>query len=94
MIGSLQKYTVTLLGQSYTFVSDEAEDSVHTALAFVEQTLKEVVAHTKTVELQKVALLTAITVALQKVKLEENIALQEDQQAKLMSLLTHVDTDF
>lgn len=93
MIGSTLKYKVTLLGQSYTFVSDEAEDTVHAALHLVEATLNEIVTQTSCADKQKVALLTAVNLALKQVHLEHGVALQADQQAKLMSLLTHVDID-
>lgn len=91
MMRAVQKYKVTLLGQPYTFVSDEAEALVQAAIQLLETTVKDVAGQSASGEMHKVALLSALSLALQHVQLQQDVAAHNDQQAKLMSLLTDVD---
>lgn len=93
MMNAVQKYKVTILGQSYTLISDEVEHDIHAATQLVDATLQKLVAQSSTSDVNKLALLTALEIALKQVQLEQSIALQADQQAKLMHLLTDMDVN-
>lgn len=93
MISAVQKYKITILGQSYTLVSDEVEQDIHAATKLVDATLQKLAAQSSTSDVNKLTLLAALEIALKQVQLEHNIALQADQQAKLMHLLTDMDVN-
>jgi cell division protein ZapA (FtsZ GTPase activity inhibitor) len=86
-----QKFNITLLGRSYTIVTDESERDLAMAAQQLDETMKQIVAATSVVDVQKVAVLAALKIALSQVQLEQKIAVQADQQAKLMDLISHVD---
>lgn len=93
MMEAIQKYKITILGQSYNLVSDEAEQDIYAATQLVDVTLQKLIAQSLTGDVNKLTLLTALEIALKQVQLEQSIALQADQQAKLMHLLTDMDVD-
>ena len=63
MIDELQKYKVTVFNESYSLVSDETELHVKKAASMVDAIIKEVVAHSPSIDVKKAAVLAALKLA-------------------------------
>ena len=93
MMDTIHKYKITIGGQSYTIISNEPEHNIQAATQLIDATFKKLAAQSSTSDVTKLIVLTALEVALKQVQLEQNIALQADQQAKLMHLLTDMEVE-
>ena len=63
MTNEAKKFTVTILGQTYTIVSDEAEEQVLQAAALVDTSMQEIVKKANSLDSQKIAVLVALKYA-------------------------------
>jgi cell division protein ZapA (FtsZ GTPase activity inhibitor) len=61
----VKKYTITVFGDSYTVVSDESEERILNAALLVDRLMKEIASKASDMPSQKVAILTALKIALQ-----------------------------
>lgn len=93
MMPVTQKFNITLLGRSYTIVTDESENDLAMAAVRLDEIMKAIAAATTVLDVQKVAVLAALKISLGAVQLEQQIAQQADQQAKLMNLISDVELD-
>lgn len=87
-----QKYKVSILGQTYTLVSDESEGTLLSAAKKVDTLMKDLVPQGAEVDVTKVAVLTALQLALQTLQLEQQVAEQTASHMRLMNLLASADT--
>jgi len=61
----VKKYSLTVFNDSYVIVSDEPEQRVISAACYVDQLMHEIAAKAPEMPLQKVAVLTAMKIALE-----------------------------
>ncbi len=74
---SVQKYKVSLFGEAYALVSDEAESDLVASAHLVDTLMKEVAQKTHCNDVKQLAILVALHLAQQKI----------NDQSKLMSLI-------
>lgn len=86
-----QKYKITVLGQSYTVVSDEAESVLLAAAKTVDVMMREVAPHALEADVAKVAVLTALRLALKNAELEQQLAEHMASHTRLINLLNHAE---
>lgn len=84
MIREPQKFTVTMVGRSYTLISDEDEREILEAVKLVDSTLKEILVESSTVDMHRAATLAALKIALL-------LVAHKSEQEKIMSLISHAD---
>jgi cell division protein ZapA (FtsZ GTPase activity inhibitor) len=70
MVNEAKKYTVTILGTSYTLRSDESEQHVFHAGALVDSLVNEIVAKADKLEDKQIAVLAALKLASKLLHLE------------------------
>lgn len=88
---TVSKYKISLMGNTYTLISDEPEADILAATQLVENTMKTILAASPAIDMQKAHALAAIKLALSYVQLEQQATMSADQQAKLMDLFAHVE---
>lgn len=64
----VKKYTVSILGENYSLLSDEASDTVLRAAHVVDSCMQEILAKSPSLDKAKVAVLTALRLALENEK--------------------------
>jgi len=85
-----RKYQVALSGQTYTLLSDEPEADVLSAIQLAQETLKQLT-EAGVVEPQRLALLAAVQLALNKVQLDHKLTAHLNSEARLMKLFAQVE---
>jgi len=75
-----KRYTVQILGDEYTLVSDEAEAHVAQAAATVDELMRQLAESLQNVDPKKIAILTALRLASELLLAQES--LQEIEQKK------------
>lgn len=63
MINKKKSYKVTIFGEMYTLISDEAEEQVVKSAALVDTLMKEIAGSSKISDAKKVAVLAAMRIA-------------------------------
>lgn len=87
---SLKKHTLTIAGEAYALVSDEADSVVQTAALEVNALIQQLRATYLSVPAHKIATLAALTYALRVCRSEKASA---DVQQRIVSLLQEIDRE-
>lgn len=80
MSNEAKKYTFTILGQTYTVITDETEEHVLRAVSLINSSMKEIAEKGKSLDMRQVAVLVALQYAsklLVKETMLENITKSE-----------------
>jgi cell division protein ZapA (FtsZ GTPase activity inhibitor) len=85
-----KKYTLTILGQAYTVITDEPELLVVNAARLLDSLMKEIAQKAKNIDGQKVAVLAALQCAS---KLLACQALQENVSKRELELILAIDRE-
>lgn len=87
----VKKYSVSILNENYTIVSDESEISVHQATQCLNQILNEIVAKAPHLDAKKVAVFAAFKLAMAKISsiqeresIERTVAQLSEQAARAL----------
>jgi len=86
----LKKHTLTIGGEAYALVSDEAEAVVQTAAVEVNALIQQLRATYLSVPAHKIATLAALTYAL---KMQRSEGVAEKYQQRIFSLLREIDRE-
>ncbi|MEX0940659.1 MAG: cell division protein ZapA [Candidatus Babeliales bacterium] len=63
MVNEAKKYSVTILGNSYTIRSDESEEHILQSAVLIESYIKEITSKTRSIEQKTVIILVALQLA-------------------------------
>ena len=91
MNGEKKKYTMTIFGDQYVLVSDEAQEHVMKITMFVDSLMQEIAQATKLSDAKKVAVLAALQIA------DKFIALEAEAEKKKLwqeRLISQIDQEF
>ncbi len=89
MSDTKKKFTVTILGQEYTIVSDEAEQQVLQAAALINTWMQEIVQKSQGIDPKKVAVLVALQCANRLLEVESHLKTFSKREQQLISLIDH-----
>jgi len=87
---SINKYTISLFGESYTIVSDENEEHLLATSDRLDQMMKDVSRESGITDYRRVAVLAALQLASNVQKLEQQI---EDYDSKGQQLVEHIERE-
>jgi len=91
MMNITQKYKVTLMGQSYTIISDELEQDILEAAKLVEKAMREATVQSAVSDNNKITLLAALNLALRAAQVERKMFENIGHQSKLIDLIAEVN---
>lgn len=83
MIHDVKKYQISIFNESYTIVSDEPADIISKASAIVDSLMNEA-GKSGSVDVKKIAVLTALKLAGKLVNLEEEYKRLKEEEIKLI----------
>lgn len=84
MIEKKRNYKVTIFGDQYTLISDEAEECVLKATHMVDSLMQEIAAVSKITDTKKIAVLAALKIASQLAALESETEAIKRHKEKLI----------
>lgn len=90
MSTEIKKYEITILGESYTLVSDQGERNVQLAACKVNESIQEIMQKAPHLEQKKIIVLTALKIASMLTATEQSL---EDMKDKSQTLLDRLDRD-
>lgn len=82
-----KKYRLTIFGDSYSIVSDEAEEIVVSCAQQVDTLMREIARGSQIAEAKRVAVLAALKLAAEISEREESLMQYRSEQRKLIDLL-------
>ena len=77
-MSAMQRYIVSIFGETHTFVSDDREDAVRASAQLVDSLMKELAAKTHITDAKRLAILVAVRLAQQ----------TQEHHTKLIDLIT------
>lgn len=86
MIRDVEQVAVTLLGESYTFVTDEGKKSVEVSARHVDMLMRDIASKMKSPDPRKVAVLVALKLAHELELVEQRFI---SQQQHLIDVIDH-----
>ncbi len=89
-MNDINKYTVSLFGESYTIVSDENEEHLVETSQRVDQMMQDVSRESGITDYRRVAVLAALQLASNVQKLEQQI---DDYDSKGQQLVEHIERE-
>lgn len=87
MMQTTEQYTFSVMGQSYTIVSDEERSVVQQAVELVEDLMRQAASKTRGGEIHRVAVLTAIKLAHECNTLKKHAEEQEKLSMQVVDLI-------
>lgn len=87
MTHEAKKFTVTILGQTYTLMSDETEEHIERAAAVVDTAMREILQKIPHIDAQKVAVLVALKYASKFLAQESNMHSISKRETELIGLI-------
>jgi len=87
MMNESKKYNVTILGESYSIVSDESENHVKQSAELVDTLMREISGKSKLLDIKKVAVLAALCIASKTKHLEVELINSTHKQEELGNLI-------
>ncbi len=84
MMNTKKSYKVTIFGDQYTLVSDEAEQRIIQSASSVDTLMKEIAAASKISDQKKIAVLAALRLASKLHDLESEISQSETEKERLL----------
>ncbi len=79
-----KKYTVKILSDSYTLVSDESEKSIMDAASLLSNTIEDIRHRAPDIDLKKALILAGLKIAHQKILHQEHLDALECSEQKLI----------
>ena len=70
MMQEVKRFQISIFGESYTIISDEAENEVLTAVSLVDSLMKETASKSAVIDHKKVAIFVALKLATKMLNLE------------------------
>ncbi len=87
MISAIKKYKVSIFGESYSLVSDDAESQVAGAAQRVDSLMRDIAQQAQVADPKKIAVLTALKLADQVQRLQEQLGQKNKEQERLLDLI-------
>ncbi len=84
MMNKAESYKVSIYGDEYTLLSDEAEELVTRAAAQVDEAMREIAEKTGLKDSTKIAVLAALRVVSQLTKMKSEMATAQKEKEKLI----------
>jgi len=86
-MGELKKQTITIFDDKYTIVSDESEDNLAGAVEYTNRLMSSVSVQSGIADKKKVAVLSALQMAMRVSELEYQLKMVRDKEEELVSFL-------
>ncbi len=84
MMQEKKKYQINIFDESYTIVSDEPENEIKNAISHVNSLINEITENSGNRDIKKIAVLVALKIAKQMIRLEENNRLIKHHENSLI----------
>jgi cell division protein ZapA (FtsZ GTPase activity inhibitor) len=82
-----KNYTIEILGDQYTIVSDEVEEHIAQTAAYVNRLLQEILSHDASVDHKKAVVLTALRITSNLIHLEHEAQMVQSKGEQLVRTL-------
>lgn len=89
MMDSVNRHKVSVFGESYNLVSDEAGEHVLQAGALVDSLMREIAEKSQSTDVKKIAVLAALKYASTTIHLKHQLDFYVQEQSKLVDIIDH-----
>lgn len=91
MISSYNKHKISVFGETYNLISDEAEEHVLEAGILVDTVMRDIAEKTQSTDIKKIAVLAALRYASNALHLQKQLDRYMHEQSKLVTI---IDSEF